>query len=242
MQIELYQQGSNEEAIYTVAGSPMLAANGMSKPDDGSSIESGPGRVLFAPAGDGFTSSWAYIQPAAENLKAITERMEKRAETMRLLGLLPNLARTGNVTATASGIQAAKGHSAVQTWANALKDALEQAFVFTAQWLGTAEEVEVSVNTDFAVGLYGADEVRVLLDARKEAQISQGTLWDEYQRRGVLGPQFDPKKEAKLLAEENPPFDPQDELAALAAQGLPADGREAPPVSGRDAPIEAARG
>jgi hypothetical protein len=54
---------------------------------------------------------------------------------MRRLGLQPMMPKTGNVTATASGIDAAKGHTAVETWANALKDALEQAFVFTAKWM-----------------------------------------------------------------------------------------------------------
>lgn len=124
---------------------------------------------------------------------------------------------TGTVTATASGIEAAKAHSTLQAWALALKDALEQAFVFTAMWTGadTNTAPEVSVHTDFAVGLYGAEEVRVLLDARKEAQISRETFWDEMQRRGVLGPQFDREKEEERLLAENPPFDPNDAMGAL---------------------------
>ena len=75
-----------------------------------------------------------------------------------------------------------------------------------------ANAPKVMVHTDFAVGLYGAEEVRVVLDARKEAQISQETFWDELQRRGVLGPQFDRVAERQRMAVENPPFDPTGEL------------------------------
>jgi len=215
MQIELYRAGSNKEQIFTIAGSPMLTANGMAAPEGAGVIETGPGRVLYAPGAEGITTSWDYIQPAAANLKEIREDIAEIVADIRRLGMQPMLPRTGTVTATASGIDAAKAHSTLQAWALALKDALEQAFVFSAAWMRAAGSApEVSVNTDFAVGLYGAEEVRVLLDARKEAQISQETLWDELQRRGVLGPQFDREKEEQRLLEETPPFDPQDELAA----------------------------
>ena len=40
--------------------------------------------------------------------------------------------------------------SRLQMWTVLLKDALEQAFVFTCAWLKSSETVEVSVHTDFA--------------------------------------------------------------------------------------------
>jgi hypothetical protein len=216
MQVELYRAGSNKEQIFTVAGSPMLTANGMAAPGDGSAIETGPGRVLYAPGAEGIPTSWAYIQPAAANLKEIREDIAEIISDLRRLAMQPMLPRTGSVTATASGIEAAKAHSTLQAWALSFKDALEQAFVFTAMWMGDSPDTapEVSVHTDFAVGLYGAEEVRVLHDARKEAQISQETFWAEMQRRGVLGPQFDRSEEAKRLLSENPPFDPGGEMDA----------------------------
>lgn len=215
MQIELYQQGSNEEQIYTVAGSPMLTANGMAAPDNGAAVETGPGRVLYAPGAEGITTGWQYIQPEAQNLKAISDRRYKTTEDMRRLGLQPIMAKTGNVTATASGIEAAKGHSAVQTWANALKDALEQAWMFTAQWMGTDEEVLVNVHTDFAVGMYGAEEVSALVEMRDKGMISERTLWDEMSRRGVFGPQFDADDEEEALRNEVPSDTEQDVIDAI---------------------------
>lgn len=217
MQIELYRFMSGEEQIYTVAGSPMLTANGMAAPEGGGTVEVGPGRILFAPGAEGISTSWAYIQPAAENLKAITAKAQAIIEDMRRLGLQPTLPKTGNVTATASGIEAAKGHSAVQTWANGLRDALEQAWVFTMRWLRSSEEATVSVHTDFGLSLQGADEVRELREARAAGMISEETFWDELSRRGVLGPQFDKDEERKRLIAEIPGDDPDEERDALGA-------------------------
>src|SRR5690606_10462292 len=131
------------------------------------------GRILYAPGAEGITTSWAYIQPAAENLKAITAKAQSIIEDMRRLGLQPMLPKTGNVTATATGVEAAKSHTAVGTWANGLKDALEQAWVFTMQWMKSSEDVEVSVHTDFSVGIYGAEEVKALIDMRDKSMISE---------------------------------------------------------------------
>lgn len=219
MQIELYQALSTKEQAYTMLGAPMLSANGMAAPDDGSSVETGPRRILFAPSAEGISTSWSILSAPAGSLKELRDDCAATAEDMRRLGMQPMLPKTGNVTATASGIEAAKAHSAVGTWANGLKDALEQAFMFTAKWMKSTEEVQVSVHTDFSVGMWGAEELKALLEMRKAGDLSQRTIWDEYSRRGVLGPQFDPDTElAAILGEIPADDDPEDEMAALGQQ------------------------
>lgn len=220
MQIELYRKLSNKEQIYTVAGSPMLTANGISPPTDGTSVEVGPGRILYAPGYDGGNTSWDYIQPAAANLKEIREDVAATIEDMRRLGMQPMLPKTGNVTATASGVEAAKSHAAVGTWANALKDALEQAFVFTAKWMKSTEQVSVNVHTDFSVGMYGSEEITALQAARTARDLSQRTFWTELERRGVLGPSFDADDEEKAILEEIP-AETDDETDALGGRPAP---------------------
>lgn len=231
MQIELYRFMSSEEQIYTVAGSPMLTANGMGPPEpvrlqDGTEVagvvETGPGRVLFAPGAEGISTSWDYIQPAAANLTAISVKAQSIIEDMRRLGLQPMLPKTGSVTATASGVDAAKAHTAVQSWALGLKDALEQAFVFTTMWMKSSEVVEVGVNTDFAVGLYGAEEVKELREMRRAGDLSQRTYWGELSRRGVLGPSFDADDEEELILKEIPGDDDPEDIEAALPQPEPA--------------------
>lgn len=204
MQLELFRALSRQEEILTYAGSPMLAAPG-DAPGDGSKIQLGPKTVLFR-AGNAETagSGWSYVQPDAANLREVREHIESVITDMRRLGMQPLLPRSGDVSATASALEGARAHSSVQAWALGLKDALEQAFVFAGQWLGSNEQPEVSVHTDFAVGLYGEAEIMELRESRKQREISRRTYWDEMTRRGVLGPQFDPDEEAARLEDEEP--------------------------------------
>lgn len=213
MQIELYRAQSIKEQAYTMLGAPMLSANGMGPPPDGT-IEVGPNRILYAPGAEGITTSWSILAAPAGSLKELRDDCASISEDMRRLGLQPMMPKTGNVTATASGVEAAKAHSAVGTWANALKDALEQAFMLTALWMKSSEQIEVSVNTDFSVGMWGVEEIKELREARAAGDLSQLTYWDELARRGVLGPQFDAEKEDKRLLDEVPGDDSEDDLKA----------------------------
>lgn len=218
MQIELYRALSRQEEILTYAGSPMLCAKGIAAPGEGKPpLEVGPKRVLFAPPGqEGRETGWSYIQPDAANLKEIRDSVDKVIEDMRRLGMQPLTQRSGGVTATATSVEAAKAHSAVQAWAIALKDALEQAFVFTAKWLKQPETVEVDVNTDFSVEPYAQAPLDALAKARENGDISRGTYWDGLRRFDVLSPDFDPEAEIAALEEEAFPADgEEDERAAL---------------------------
>lgn len=208
MQIELYQALSRQEEVLTFSGFPMLCANGMNPPDPNDpgmpTLEVGPKRVLFAPPsnGPGPQPSWSFVQPNAGNITEIRAHVQSVIDDMRRLGLQPLTPRSGDVTATGSSIEAAKAHSAVEGWATALKDTLEQALVFTSQWLEEETTAEVFVHTDFGVDIDGGSDMDALLKARMAGEISQETYWDELLRRGKLGPQFDPDEEKNRLEQE----------------------------------------
>ncbi len=228
MQIEIYWALSREDEILTYAGSPMLKAVGMSPPQptqapvtvDGrqhlveqpaSEITVGPRTILFAPpAGDGVQPDWDFIQPDAANIEAVSKSVQGKIEHFRRLALQPQTPSSGTVTATSAAIDAAKAHSAVEAWAGGLKDALEQAFVYTAMWLKEDAKTEVSVHTDFGVDLESADEFSNLISMKKNGDLSQRTLWQEGQRRGILGPQFDIDKEPEEIAKDQEGLEPED--------------------------------
>jgi hypothetical protein len=213
MQIELYNAMSKKEQAFTVTASPMLTANGMAPPDSGK-IETGPGRVLYAPGAEGINTSWGYIQPNAANLKEIREDLREIIEDIRRLGMQPMTTAAGNTPALAFAFDGEKSLTILQAWALGLKDALEQAFVFTARWQNEAPETapSVMIHTDWTIGLYGNTELQELNKARFEGQITRKTYLEEMQRRGVLGPQVDIEQEMKDLDAEAPPFDPNDTL------------------------------
>jgi hypothetical protein len=243
MQIELYQSLSRKDEIMTYAGSPMLKATGFNPPEperdaDGNErpraqLTVGPKTILFAPpAMDGVQPDWDFIQPDAANIKEVREDANGIIEDMRRLGLQPLTPRSGNMTATGAAIEGAKAHSAVQAWALGMKDALEQAFVFTSQWLGVEASVEVEVHTDFGIDVQGVEEAKIVGDASKRGTISKKTEREELARRGILGPNFDEKEEDKRLAEQQEGMDPEQQIDPRTGRPIvdPDDGASGAPA------------
>ncbi|MGJ0426974.1 DUF4055 domain-containing protein [Methylocystis sp.] len=208
MQVELFRALSRQEEILTYAGSPMLSASGVERPQDASELLIGPRMCLYAPPGpDGRNGSYSYIQPDARNLKEIREHVGSIIEDMQRLGMAPTIERDGDASATEIAIASAKAHSALQAWALNLKDALEQAFTFTVPWMNQDDRraigawpIAVDVHTDFSADVQAAAEANVILSAEKERVISKQTARDELARRGMLGPNFDPAEEDRRLA------------------------------------------
>lgn len=213
MQIELYRSLSRQDEILTYAGSPMLAAMGMSP--SGEPVQCGPKRVLYAPPGaEGERTEWAYIQPDANNIKEIREGVRTIIDDMRRLAMQPMIQKTGTVTATATGVEAAKAHSVAQSWAIGLKDTLEQAFEYTAQWLKEANGPEVEVNTDFAVEPNAQAPLDALDKARARGDLDLETFLYGLRRYSVLPPDADIDEIAKKAVEEMPDEPTDDDITA----------------------------
>lgn len=211
MQIELFQALSRQDEILTYAGSPMLSAEGMTAPQDGGGVAVGPKRVMYAPpGGEGSTPRWSFIQPDAANIKEIRDHVKSIIDDMRRLGMQPLTQMSGTPTATGQSIEAAKAHSAVEAWAMALKDSLEQAWVFTCEWMGEDANVECIVSTDFDVVPFAQAPLTALKEARAARDISQRTYWDGLRRFDVLPQDFDAEAEEETLAEEMQGLEPEE--------------------------------
>jgi Domain of unknown function (DUF4055) len=213
MQVELFRAMSRQNEILEFSGSPMLSGTGIAPPKDGSTISVGPKVVLFAPAtGDGKSGAWSYVQPDVANLVAIGAHVESVIRDLRHLAMQPDVARSGDVTATASSVNAAKAHSALESWAIRLRDALERAFQFTAPFLNVKEQISVNVHSDFGVGDQNNADAKTLLDAQKAEVISKKTVRDELVRRGFLGPNFDSENEDEQIAAEVLGLEPEAQI------------------------------
>ena len=200
MQLELFRAQSRQDEMLTYASSPMLTANGMRQPEENTGpLQVGPKAVLWAPA---VGASWNYINPDSSNLKEVREHVASVIDDMKRLGMQPLVARTGRQTATGDSIEAAKAHSSVQAWAIGLKDALEQAWVFTAQWINETRYPEVTVYTDFSAVPASKAPLDSLATARAEGDISRETFWEGLQRYDILPPDFDAKQEKTRLEAE----------------------------------------
>jgi hypothetical protein len=81
-------------------------------------------------------------------------------------------------------------------------DALEQAFKFTAEWLGLTPTIETEVSTDFSVQPYAQYPLQSLAAARATGDLSRESYWEGLRRFEVLPQDFDAEAEQRLLDEE----------------------------------------
>jgi hypothetical protein len=241
LQIEHYQQETNLKAIKEQAAFPMLAGNGVT-PAKGAdnkplAVPVGPKSVLYAPMhpDTGQHGEWKFIEPTAESLKFLAADVKATEEQLRELGRQP-LTATAGITVVVAGLASQKASSAVQAWAIALKDALEQAFKITERWINESTETIVNVFTDFGIDPNDDKGVDALNSGRKNGDISRPTWWAEMSRRNILGPDFDPKKEEELLQSELDDQVQQDDIAAARMIDLKATPPGAPTPSPPPAP------
>lgn len=217
MQITLYQKEANLSEVLKYTAFPVNVIVGQNRPQGAEKVDLGPRSVIWIPPGDGSPGDFKREEPGGTAAQSLREDIAEHKREMREAGMQPLVPGSGTLTATATAVAESKAHSAVQAWALALKDALEQAFVLTGEWLGEARTVTVFVHTDFAVGAQSVEEMRVVLemadpDSRK---ISDAACIAEAQRRGILGPDFSPETDLKQILEEIPGDEPDPEEAGL---------------------------
>lgn len=228
LQIHHYRQETGLESISELTAYPMVAANGVELPRraDGTLVpfRLGPRAVLNAPPTSAESAShgeWAFIEPEGTSLDFLDKRIEGVEKQMRELGRQP-LTATAGITVVTAALASQKASSAVQAWAFALKDALEQALHLTALYLNQTEGPEVTVFTDFALESGDEKGPEWLRDMAKRGRLSKPTEWAEAKRRGVLSGDFDPEEEEDLLLAEAPDEDDEQDLLD-AANARPAN-------------------
>lgn len=225
MQVELYRQENNLKSILSRTAFPLYAANKMTPPPEGEKLTIGPGAVLFG----GAEGEWQILEPAGSSIEQQRAVIEAIKQEMRRLGMQPLLPGTGDITATATGVEAAKAHSWVQEKALALKDALEQALMIMGDWIGETVEAEVFVHTDFGVDMLTGQDDQTILMMHEQRVISKETVRDEMKRRGRLAADYDGEEDDALIdAELEKMIDliPDVEPSTDGSEGKPAPGAQ----------------
>ncbi len=213
-QIDHYQQENGKKDARVMTAYPMLSGNGVTQPKDNNGnvirVPVGPRGVLFSPLIEGKAGSWSWVEPQATSLAWLSSELKDKENHIRELGRQPLTAQSGNLTVIMAGVAASKGNTAVQAWTWALKDAAEQAFIFTSMYMGGSEEPEVWLHTDFPVEGTAEKAPDIILKLREAREISREAFFEEMKRWNIISPDYDAKKDEEKLAEEAPE-DPTDE-------------------------------
>jgi hypothetical protein len=224
-----WQSQSDQRNILHAARVPILFWAGKT---DNSPVEIGAFRMLTSSDPN---SKLSYVEHKSEAIGAGRQDIKDLEEQMQVLGLELLVSKPSGQTATGETIDQAKMNSSLAMMANALKDALEQAFGFMALYAGLDRDAgggSLTINTDFGISMRGTQDTSGLLQAVKDGVISRETCIRELKRRGILSDDIDEAEEVqKALDEATSTNDTAGDV--FAAYGLPADSGDS---TGADAP------
>lgn len=212
LNLKHWMSQSDQDNILHVARVPILFGAGW-KTDDAKALEIGASSMIRNEKPD---AKLMYVEHSGAAIGAGHQSLTDLKQEMSILGYEPLVApaRSGDITATARAIDMAEINSRAQAWARGLEVALEAAFEYASEWNGKMDTTpDVKLNTEFGLSLREAKDLDMLLQTRKNGDLSQETYWSELRRRGILPDEFDPAAEKELLAREPKP------LAFLSAGG-----------------------
>lgn len=158
------------------------------------------------------------VTSSAADLQALETKMG-------LYGLQLMMPRSGNVTASQIRRESAESDSALQRWAGAFQDTLENALRYTALWLGEQDGPAITVNTDFDDMLDDV-EANVIMLAVDKGIISKQLAFETLKRRGLIS--TDQEWEEMKAQVENDQRTVQPVLGAQAAASALLGQRSAP--------------
>lgn len=134
------------------------------------------------------------LAPSREDLKDIEARMA-------VLGMAVLAERrTAPATATEELLDHVKEESALATAAQSLKDALEQALLFHARYLGLEDGGSIELGSTMEELTLSPEELQAWSGLVKERQLPLEEFWSILRRAGKLSADFDPERARRLLS------------------------------------------
>lgn len=201
MNIKHWQSQSDQDNILHVARVPMLAVIGL---DEGESITVGAGAATRLPK----DCDMKWVEHTGKAIEAGRQSLLDLVEDMRLAGakLLQKEKQTVK-TASQSEEEAAQEMSPLQTMAGQLEDALDQVLHYFALWMKIEDGGHVKVKGNFDVDFSPETTMPFLLGLNKARILSDQSLFEEVQRRGLLSDEIDWDEEKAKVATQ--PVNPE---------------------------------
>lgn len=190
-----WQSQSDQRTILHFARVPILFGSGR-QDDEPITIAAG---MMTTAADPQARLQW--VEHSGQAIGAGRQDLKDLEFQMEAHGLQLLVAQTTQ-SATGAALDAQKETSTLSMTADALKDALEQAMIWMAQYGGESGAATVNVNKEFGVSMMGAQEVTALLAAVNTGNLSRETFLREMARRGVVRDDLSPEDEAQQIEDE----------------------------------------
>jgi hypothetical protein len=200
MNIKHFQQASDYDNTLHICGFPILCDDNAGNEEDVKPV--GPALKISVEKGG---QVW-YAEPAGSSLAAQRQNLEDKKQEMAAMGI-SFLAEKVQVeqTATEQKINSSERTSDLATIARSVKDAIERALGFHAQFLGMrAEQAGTIEIADPAELVLSIEQIREMSDEVVRGQQSLETFWAMKAKAGLLPDDFDPELERERIGEVQP--------------------------------------
>lgn len=192
-----WQSQSDQRNILHFARVPILFGAGVEAQD----VVIGAAKLITA--GD-TNAKLSFVEHSGQAIEAGRQDLKDLEFQMEAFGLQLLAPRASAQSATGEALDAAKETSTLAMTADALRDCLEQALGWMCQYGGLGEtSVSVTVNDDFGIHPFTAQDVSVLLQAVQQGELSRVSAIEEMKRRGWLRSDIDVSEElARIDADQ----------------------------------------
>ncbi|CBJ38323.1 conserved protein of unknown function [Ralstonia solanacearum CMR15] len=184
MNVEHWQSKSDQQTILHVARVPILFAKMLGD----NKITVGGAAAVKCEEADGDLRYVEHTGAAIESGRLSLLDLEDR---MRQIGAELLVIKPGNTSVTQTRSDNEPGTCALQRIVQGLEDSLDSALQLAAEWVGEAEGGHVQIFQDFGVASLAEASLELLRDMNVDGTLSDETLFNETQRRGVVSPELD---------------------------------------------------
>jgi hypothetical protein len=201
--IEHWVSSSDQRHILTLARLAILFGKGC--PPEW--VESGPvlgvNRSLFT---ENTEADVKFCEVSGGSIKAGEDDIERIEAQLTVLGLQPEMSRSGGVTATARAIDESRVTTDIQAWVRATERFYEELFDLSAGALGEElpEDFAVNIYSDFALSLRAIEDIQALITTWQAGGITHLTFLNEIRRRGLIAEDVSAEDEVIAVQEEGP--------------------------------------
>jgi len=196
MNIKHWQSQSDQDNILHVARVPMLAVIGI---EEGIDITVGAGSATRLPR----DADMKWVEHTGKAIEAGRQSLLDLVDDMRLAGAkLLQKDKQSVKTATQAEEEACQEMSPLQTMAGQFEDALDQVLQFFADWMKLPDGGHAKVKGNFDIDFAPETTMPFLLNLNKARILSDQSLFEEVQRRGLISDELDWEGEkAKVAAQ-----------------------------------------
>ena len=210
LNVKHWQSQSDQDNILHVARVPILCAVGVEdgRDDKGNTVpwqlKIGASSAVRIHSPEGRLE---WVEHTGAAIDAGHQSLEQLKEEMRQVGAELLVIKPGQITATQVNTESAVGQAPLQRMTNDAEDALAAALALHAKYLRLdgGKGGTVGLFKDFAALSLDAASLDLVFKMAQSGKVSDQTLHEEAQRRGVLRAEVSWEEEQERLEEQGPP-------------------------------------